>query len=1374
MSEQLSQFQLLECDVGYILEALLLSNDFESPRLVSRKLLTVWHQVRASSYFRKLSCQQCTSDEILPLRSLKSIVASVAIKVSQSKEEFEKLNLQQFLLREEIREYFAVNTSLSEQQQSDKLLLAILDEVFQNRDHDKEWFVKQWKRSEASDRLLSYGEVALWPHIEAATKELQLVPRQTLLNQAQLLARGLASTAGVILAGASGLGKTTAYQVLARALDLYRRHLDQDPAVSAAATELSVKAPHQDAQAASSSCGSNPEPSPERFVDVCVVLPMALTLTQLYGSTALDGKGHTKSILGRLIRLAQEKFTLVRSNDSSQWGSIGPPDSSRVVLRGLSPLMAMQALLWAVFDGSIEPTWLEYLSCVLMRKPAFTILESAVLSFEDGECMTVPPNLHFIFETLSMQHCSPSILHLNSVICFDSSEAAEGTTAEGLSTSEPIHKAYIRRYLLIQREAWTDNASPPPSTSAAQINKSALALQTYDIVEKWLLGTELLNTIFSVIQEYGSSVKLSFLQRVVNLLSLLQVLLYSISTATIQNLETSPPASPTTLDPSEVSTTATDVTRAEDQKQKVNSRLEIRVEMACLYALLWGFAGCTSDNLPLQMLIQGLLKTNFEQVADTWLGCGGKDCNLFETLIDIPNVRFVSVHSAFSSPPSRSDVPRPLINSTPGPGTLSSSILFVPTPSSVLTHAVMKDALRAGRGVVLIGHANSRRTKLLRNFLHQVEFVNAIIKFDQHVNNNPSDNSTTKSEAGGRSNSDSTSALSRQGSDIATLAGGGGGDKDQEVAKTLESVEKIRLHQISLVTKLAAKFRRLYHEATAVVNSRSRPSNSATASTVRPPPPLAPEALLEPDTKWNITPGFPVSTGSAEMTAKFDNGDVVPFFFTMNQHTGGVSEIAQCMERMLQRERTGVFEPPPGKIAILIIDDLHLPVPEPNERPIEHASCHAYLRSAYEHSRVHAGDDGSCIRIENLLMVASIATSVGQVHSSNKSDSLTKLVNQFFPILAPACTLQEIHHIYTTLTLSQWDRPGAPLERLPQVVKHVLPLVVAGTTVLWEKLRRSPWTGSTTSRALGLGSFSLHDLSRVYEGICSVAPAYLLDVDTFMRLWTHECLRTLGDPVNIQSPEYSEWITKQIWRLRRIMEAVGHRQDSAQLINDTMGHHSSDSGAGKTGASQHQQQKSGPTNYLNAGFNSGGFLAYLSAEYLNKKPTTTAAHHHQTLPISSEDTASLWGFIPSDLYYQRCIGGDTIATLNISSANPPSVTGGDRQQRNSIKFLRRKSVQSGGVGPSSSSLATLWVYAELSSENASREAAKAVVQHLFGAIRTFSTTNSKEREVMSSLLALQLPSHAPQVSLSLVRSYQILTVLVPSELIMKQTLLCSV
>lgn len=1348
MSEQLSQFQLLECDFGYIIEALLLSNGFQSPCFVSRKLLTVWHHVRSLSSFKKISNhQQCASshEEIFSFRALKAIVASVAIKVSQSKEEFEKLNLELFLLREGILLYFAGSTSLSKQQQSGELV-PILDEIFQNRDDDREWFVKQWKRSEASELLIHSGEATLRSHIEAAAKELLLMPRQALLDQARLLARGLVSATGVILAGPSGSGKTTAYQVLARTLDIYKRHLDQDPVAPATVAEPTGNAPNANAPPASSvtsSSGFIPEQSTDPFVDVRVVLPMALTLTQLYGSTTLDKKGRTRSVLGQLIRLAQEKFALVRSNDSSLWGYSGPHESTSAVTKGLSPLMAMQALLWIVFDGSMEPAWLEYLSCVMVRKPPFAILESAVLSFEDGECMTVPPNLHFVFETLSMQHCSPSILHLNAVVCCD------GSMSAGLVVAEPIHEAYIHRYLLIQRKVWSENASQQTAVSASQFGKTVLALQTYDIVEKYLLGTELLSTIISVIEEYGSTVKLSFLQRVINLLSLLQVLLYSV--VTHQDSETS--LAPT-LSPSE--TSATPAAKAfEDQQQKVKARLETRVEMACIYALMWGFAGCTSDNLPLQLLIQGLLKTNFERIADTWLGCGGRDCNLFETLIDIPGVRFVSVHIAFGSSSSSTSISHPLTNTLSASGanteqgTLSSSTLFVSTPTSLLVHAIMKDALRAKRGVVLIGNENSRRTKLLRNFLHQVEFVNAILKFDQRVDNNASDRSTTKKSGASVHNSTSTSALSRQGSGNASL--GSGGNSDHEAAKTLESVEKIRFHQISLVTALAAKFRRLHNEAMPS-NSPSRSSNSTPGSAVTSSPSVTPEAPVVSGAKWMIEPGFSNPIGSAEMTAKFANGDFVPFFFTMNQHTSGVSEIAQCMERMLQRERTGVFEPPPGKVAILIIDDLHLPVAEFSDSQslhTEHVSCHAYLRSAYEYSRVNTGDDGACIRIENLLMVASIAASPHQVQSANsKSDSLVKLVNQFFPVLAPTCTPSEIHHIYMTLTLAQWDRSGAPLERLPQTVRHALSLVVAGTTVLWEKLRRSPWSNSSTS-ALGSCSFSLHDLSRVYEGICSVAPAYVLDVDTLMRLWTHESLRTFGDPFTVEIPEYSEWISKQIWWLRHIMEAVDHRQhliEAMQLSTDTMNYHRSGT-ADEPGASQ-QQGQSGPTNNLNAGFNAVGYLAYLSTEYLDKKPAAVASQQH--VPMSSEHTTSLWGFVPNDLY-QKCIGGGTIAKLNVSSVSPPTGTDGGQQQRNSIKFLCRKSAQSGEPGSSSSSLAGRWIYAELLGEDTPHEAAKSVVQHLFGAIRTFATTNSKEREVISSLLALQLPPHTPQVSKSLVR-----------------------
>lgn len=71
---------------------------------------------------------------------------------------------------------------------------------------------------------------------------------------------------------------------------------------------------------------------------------------------------------------------------------------------------------------------------------------------------------------------------------------------------------------------------------------------------------------------------------------------------------------------------------------------------------------------------------------------------------------------------------------------------------------------------------------------------------------------------------------------------------------------------------------------------------------------------------------------------------------------------------------------------------------------------------------------------------------------------------------------------------------------LPTAVRYALPLVIAATTVIWDRLRAT-------------FKYHLQDLARVYEGLGGVSPSTLSDVETLLRLWTHECSRT---PENLQ------------------------------------------------------------------------------------------------------------------------------------------------------------------------------------------------------------------------------------------------------------------
>jgi len=67
-------------------------------------------------------------------------------------------------------------------------------------------------------------------------------------------------------------------------------------------------------------------------------------------------------------------------------------------------------------------------------------------------------------------------------------------------------------------------------------------------------------------------------------------------------------------------------------------------------------------------------------------------------------------------------------------------------------------------------------------------------------------------------------------------------------------------------------------------------------------------------------------TGNAEenlVTSLLDKGNGLPFYIKFDTRTTSAF-LRASLEIILQRERNYIYQPPPGKVAILMIDDIHL------------------------------------------------------------------------------------------------------------------------------------------------------------------------------------------------------------------------------------------------------------------------------------------------------------------------------------------------------------------------------------------------------------------------------------------------------------------
>uniref|UniRef100_H3HDY6 Dynein heavy chain n=1 Tax=Phytophthora ramorum TaxID=164328 RepID=H3HDY6_PHYRM len=312
------------------------------------------------------------------------------------------------------------------------------------------------------------------------------------------------------------------------------------------------------------------------------------------------------------------------------------------------------------------------------------------------------------------------------------------------------------------------------------------------------------------------------------------------------------------------------------------------------------------------------------------------------------------------------------------------------------------------------------------------------------------------------------------------------GDDDGDNAR---KPDRIRLRQITLVTRMALRLQKDSNRAEVSLQP-SRDASVASIATASDNESMASVVEAEEGAPLAITP----STDTSK-TAMTGAGDVA-------------TELANCLERMLQRERTGVFEPPPGKTALLILDDLHLAVPQedaanPSSQLPLSPSVYAYLRYVHERGVVYR----AC---------------------SVREEPQRKLTSKFFPVLTPSCGLEELQHVFGQALATHWA------VTLATAVRLVLPVVFAASTVLWDRLRATY-------------KFCLHDLARVYEGLAGVGTSLLPDVETFLRLWTHECNRTLREPsLGLCSLRQDHEVATEIANMRSLMSQVAQRRASAR------------------------------------------------------------------------------------------------------------------------------------------------------------------------------------------------------------------------------------
>lgn len=370
-------------DTAIITEVLLLGNGFTTASVLAPKL-TKLYQLAAVQLL-----QQTHYD--FGLRALKAVIALAGEYLRNDRCNQER-SLQQV-------ELDALLLSLQNCNQPRlitediQVMKALLQDMFN---------IKQDIQSQHTRVLEHYLEEA------ARSEHLQICKFQ--LEKCLQLYSTMLVRHGAMVLGPTGGGKSTALQLMAKALNAAHEHYYKKFSNGAADLSTSKQTPEQIAT------GNMPKVSAAKLhCQVKKINPKCLTIGELYGFQDLRTLEWIEGILSRTIRTfssQKQKHPILEDVQKSN-----EPDSISTVVvdEGLPyALCAPFGWRWIILDGPIDPGWVENLNS--------TLDDSKLLSLSNGERIELGVGTRILFETDDLSQASPATVSRCGVVYMDTND----------------------------------------------------------------------------------------------------------------------------------------------------------------------------------------------------------------------------------------------------------------------------------------------------------------------------------------------------------------------------------------------------------------------------------------------------------------------------------------------------------------------------------------------------------------------------------------------------------------------------------------------------------------------------------------------------------------------------------------------------------------------------------------------------------------------------------------------------------------------------------------------------------------------------------------------------------------------------------------
>lgn len=199
----------------------------------------------------------------------------------------------------------------------------------------------------------------------------------------------------------------------------------------------------------------------------------------------------------------------------------------------------------------------------------------------------------------------------------------------------------------------------------------------------------------------------------------------------------------------------------------------------------------------------------------------------------------------------------------------------------------------------------------------------------------------------------------------------------------------------------------------------------------------------------------------------------------------------EMIEMKLDKRRTGVIGPRPGRRMAIFVDDLNMPQKEKfgAQPPIE------LLRQLLGDHGFYDRSELVWKEVEDVSLVAACGPPGG-----GRNPVTQRLVRFFHCLCVPDLSDNSMIRIFQNI-LSGFLQPFVP------DVREKCVSVVKASVELFQKIRKELLPTPTRSHY----TFNLRDLSKVFQGILQVQPRYVSSLESFVRLWIHETTRSFHD-----------------------------------------------------------------------------------------------------------------------------------------------------------------------------------------------------------------------------------------------------------------------